>query len=81
VDVLCVVFARKRRKVKAIQDTWGPHCNQIKFFASASPRHFETADVEVVVVNKPKNSWHLLCSVIAEVIFKKISCPKPSLCS
>jgi hypothetical protein len=66
IHVSCVVFARKKRKVKAIKDTWGPHCNQITFYASAG-RHEKTSDVGVKLINKPTSSWHLLCTVIKEV--------------
>lgn len=75
VHVTCVVFARKIHKVNAIKNTWGRHCNRIvfyataiAFYASASQRE-KTADVGVRLLEKPKSSWHFLCSVINEVLF------------
>ncbi|CAB3368666.1 Hypothetical predicted protein [Cloeon dipterum] len=66
VNVACVVFARKGKKARAIEQTWGRGCNRLEFFAAAGS-HLQASDLDVRLVQKPKSSWHLLCSVINQV--------------
>jgi hypothetical protein len=66
IHVRCVVFGRKKRKVKAIEDTWGKHCNQLSVYAAVNSR-CETTEVGERIIEKAKSSWHLLCTVIREV--------------
>jgi hypothetical protein len=76
VHVTCVVFARKIRKVNAIKHTWGRHCNRIVFYATAiafyasASQQEKSVDVGVRLLEKPKSSWHFLCSVINEARFQ-----------
>lgn len=57
VHITCVVFVKKVKLAKSIQNTWGKHCNKIYFFG-------QQKNSEVPIINfeiKLLSSWQLLC--------------------
>lgn len=60
VHITCVVFVKKVKLARSIQDTWGRHCNRIYFFG-------QVKDFKVPIINfeiKLVSSWQLLCEAI-----------------
>lgn len=57
VSVTCVVFVKRAKLVKAIQDTWGSRCNKIYFIG-----HQNDSDDSIINLDvKLTSSWQLLC--------------------
>ncbi|XP_003250507.1 C1GALT1-specific chaperone 1-like protein [Apis mellifera] len=57
VHITCAVFVKKIKLARAIQNTWGKHCNRIYFFG-------QLKDIKVPIINfeiKLVSSWQLLC--------------------
>ncbi|CAK9817882.1 Glycoprotein-N-acetylgalactosamine 3-beta-galactosyltransferase 1-B [Anthophora plagiata] len=57
VHITCVVFVKKIKLARSIQNTWGKRCNRIYFFGREK-------DSEVPIINfkvKLISSWQLLC--------------------
>ncbi|XP_059485255.1 glycoprotein-N-acetylgalactosamine 3-beta-galactosyltransferase 1-like [Neocloeon triangulifer] len=71
VNVICVVFTRSGKKAQAIEKTWGPSCNELRFYAAGTSSHkdFEAPDdgQKIKMLTNHKSSWHLLCDVISEI--------------
>lgn len=57
ISITCIVFVKKIKLARSIQNTWGKRCNKLYFFGQHN-------DSEVSVVNleiKLTSSWQLLC--------------------
>lgn len=63
INVFCVIFVKKTKKVETILQTWGNHCNKIVFYGILDA--YET-NIPIYVI-KPKSSWHYLCSAIHNI--------------
>ena len=57
VSVTCVVFVKKVKLVKAIQDTWGSRCNKIYFIGHQNDSNESVINLDA----KLTSSWQLLC--------------------
>ncbi|CAL7942525.1 unnamed protein product [Xylocopa violacea] len=57
VHITCAVFVKKIKLAKAIQDTWGKHCNKIYFFGQEKSPKVSIVNFEIKLVS----SWQLLC--------------------
>ncbi|XP_012173013.1 C1GALT1-specific chaperone 1 isoform X1 [Bombus terrestris] len=63
IHITCIVFVKKVKLARSIQDTWGKHCNKIYFFG-------QVKDPKMPIINfdtKLVSSWQLLCEAFRYV--------------
>ncbi|KOC61640.1 Glycoprotein-N-acetylgalactosamine 3-beta-galactosyltransferase 1 [Habropoda laboriosa] len=57
VHITCVVFVKKIKLARSIQNTWGKRCNKIYFFGQEKDSEAPIINFQIKIVS----SWQLLC--------------------
>ena len=65
IPVICIVYPTDSDWTTAIKDTWGRHCNQVKFFS----HKFENSTLEIELL-KASSEFSLICQSLQSVWYE-----------